>query len=154
MIVRDENQALAVAVEMERRAIRTYERALMLAENPEVRRGIEDILQDERQHLCRFAAMQPGQGTAGEEGILTEAMAAEVLFTGGVAEMNRARAMTTLRGLYEFAAESERQAVEKYSAFADKAEREDVREAFRSIAAEEKTHLQALEEALEGMEKQ
>ena len=151
MIIRDENQALAVAVEMERRAIRTYERALMLAENPEVRRGIEDILQDERQHLCRFAAMQPGTAAAGEEGILTEAMAAEVLFTGGVAEMNRAKAMTTLRGLYEFAAESERQAVEKYSAFADKAERPDVKEAFLAIAAEEKEHLQALEAALVGM---
>ena len=151
MIVRDENQALNVAVEMEKRAIRTYERALMLAENPEVRRGIEDILQDERQHLCRFAAMQPGSAAAGEEGILTEAMAAEVLFTGGVAEMNRAKAMTTLKGLYQFAAESERQAVEKYSAFAEKAERPDVKEAFLAIAAEEKEHLKALEAELEGM---
>ena len=58
MVVRDEKQALDVAVEMEKRAIRTYERALMLANRPEVIAGIKAILEDERQHLCRFSAMR------------------------------------------------------------------------------------------------
>ena len=48
MIVRNENQALCVAVEMERRAIGIYERALLLAQDEGVRKGIRDILSDEQ----------------------------------------------------------------------------------------------------------
>ena len=40
MVVRNEGQALCVAVEMERRAIRVYDRALLLAKDPEVVEGI------------------------------------------------------------------------------------------------------------------
>ena len=54
MIIEHQGQALTVAMEMERRAIRTYERALLLAKDEEVRKGIEDILSDERRHLKRF----------------------------------------------------------------------------------------------------
>ncbi len=153
MIVRDENQALSVAVEMEKRAIRLYERALMLATDEEVRQGILSILADERQHLCRFQSMQGDENSASaEDAILTDAMAAQVLFTGGMAEMNRAHAMTTLRGLYEFAAESEQDAVEKYTAFADASEREEVRAAFLAIAEEEKIHLKDLRQSLTAMQ--
>lgn len=152
MIVRDENQALSVAVEMEKRAIRMYERALMLATDDEVRRGISSILADERRHLCRFTAMQGDKETsAAEDAILTDAMASQVLFTGGMAEMNRAHAMTTLRGLYEYAAESEQDAVEKYTSFAEASDREDVKAAFLAIAEEEKTHLQDLRQSLKTM---
>ena len=56
MIIEHQGQALTVAMEMERRAIRTYERALLLAKDEEVRKGIEDILSDERRNsrcFCR-----------------------------------------------------------------------------------------------------
>lgn len=69
VIIEHQGQALTVAMEMERRAIRTYERALLLAKDEEVRKGIEDILGDERRHLKRFTEMvgQDRQfgGTAG-----------------------------------------------------------------------------------------
>ena len=55
MVVRNEGQALCVAVEMERRAIRVYERALMLAADEQVTAGIREILSDEREHLRRFS---------------------------------------------------------------------------------------------------
>ena len=48
MVVRNEGQALCVAVEMEKRAIRVYERALMLATEPAVVAGLKEILADER----------------------------------------------------------------------------------------------------------
>ena len=44
MIVRNQRQALSVAVEMEARAIRTSERALMLAQRPEVLEGIRMLI--------------------------------------------------------------------------------------------------------------
>lgn len=58
MVVKNQQEALSVACEMERRAIRTYERALMITSDPEVTQGIRDILKDEREHLRTFSAMK------------------------------------------------------------------------------------------------
>ena len=58
MIVRNQFQALCVAAEMERRAIRVYERALMLTADAQVASGIREILADEKEHFRRFSAMK------------------------------------------------------------------------------------------------
>ena len=121
MVVKNECQALCIAVEMERRAIRVYERALMLATDPDVRRGINEILADERRHLQRFSEMRTCHTVdEAEERLLLSSMAAEVLFTGGVMEMKREQALTTLQGLYQYAADSEADAVRTYADFAKK----------------------------------
>ena len=152
MIVRNEQQALCVAVEMERRAIRVYERALMLVNDPQVRAGIQDILADEKQHLRRFAAMKDARPMAeADERMLTQAMAAEMLFPGGVMEMERAKGLDTLKGLYAFAAESEQDAVENYMAFAEKCADPAIAEAFTAIASEETIHLAELQKKLESL---
>lgn len=152
MIVRNEQQALCVAVEMERRAIRVYERALMLAKDEQVLTGIREILADEKEHLRRFTAMKEAcPGDASEERMLMQAMAAEMLFPGGVMELERAKGLDTLHGLYEFAADSEKSAVENYMAFAEKCVNPDIAEAFTSIAAEETFHLAELNRKLESV---
>ena len=100
MVVRNEGQALCVAVEMERRAIRVYERALMLTDDTQVASGIREILADEQEHLRRFSEMRKLYAVPEEEEkLLISSMAAEVLFTGGVMEMKREQALTTLLGL-------------------------------------------------------
>lgn len=145
MIVNNEREALCVAIEMERRAISIYERALLLASGEGVRRGVERILQQEREHLGRFLEMREGYPSgAQEEKALLQAMGAEALFPGGVMEMERAQGLTTLEGLYTFAAQSEQHAMETYIAFAEKCRDEKVAGAFRAIAAEEGTHLAQL----------
>ena len=147
MIVNNEREALCVAMEMERRAIRIYERALLLAADGAVRGGIEDILQQEREHLGRFTEMHESYPAAPEEEkALIQAMGAEALFPGGVMEMQRAQGLTTLKSLYGFAAESEQHAMETYLSFAQKCRDEKVAEAFRAIAAEEGLHLRQLRE--------
>lgn len=152
MIVRNEGQALCVAVEMEKRAIRVYERALMLATDPQVVAGIREILADEREHLRRFSEMKEQHPVpADEEKLLISSMAAEVLFTGGVMEMKREQALTTLRGLYEYAADSEAGAVETYGGFADKCEDQKVHDTFMAIVHEESEHLTVLMDKLEKM---
>ena len=152
MVVRNEGQALCVAVEMERRAIRVYERALMLATEPAVIAGIREILADEREHLRRFSEMKESYPVpVEEEKLLISSMAAEVLFTGGVMEMKREQALTTLRGLYEYAADSEAGAVETYGAFASKCQDEKVHDVFMSIVREESEHLTVLLDKLEKM---
>lgn len=152
MVVKNEGQALCVAVEMERRAIRVYERALMLSSDPAVIAGIEEILADEREHLRRFSEMKGHYPvTAEEEKLLISSMAAEVLFTGGVMEMKREQALLTLTGLYRYAAESEAGAVETYGGFAEKCDDERVRETFMAIVREESEHLTVLLDRLEKM---
>lgn len=153
MIVRNEQQALCVAVEMEKRAIRVYERALMLAKDEEVLRGMREILRDEQEHLRRFDGMRSGcRMEAGEEQLLIQAVAAEMLFPGGVMEMERAQGLTTLNGLYAFAADSERRAVEQYTDFARRCDKAEIREAFLDIAREESSHLAALRQRLSAAE--
>ncbi len=150
MVVRNEGQALCVAVEMEKRAIRVYERALMLATDPKVIAGIREILADEREHLRRFSEMRREYPVAEEEEkLLISAMAAEVLFTGGVMEMQREQALTTLEGLYRYAAESEAGAVETYGGFAAKCTDAKVHDVFMAIVREESMHLTALLEKIE-----
>ncbi len=108
---------------------------------------------DEREHLRQFSAMKGEAALDGqEERMLTQAMAAEMLFPGGVMEMERSHALSTMRGLYAFAAESEQDAVEKYCAFAKKCADPKVRQTFLSIAKEEASHLSDLKEKLESME--
>ena len=152
MVVKNECQALCIAVEMERRAIRVYERALMLAQNSQVRAGIEEILADERRHLQRFSAMRECHMVdEAEERLLISAMAAEVLFTGGVMEMKREQALTTLRGLYQYAADSEADAVRTYADFAKKCADPAVHDVFMDIVREESSHLVELRGKLAAM---
>lgn len=149
MIVRNQQQALCVAMEMERRAIRVYERALMLTNDNQVKAGIQDILKDEREHLRRFSAMKDScPANEGQERMLIQAMAAEMLFPGGVMELERAKGLDTLKGLYAFAADSEQDAVEKYTVFADKCADPVIAAAFTGIAAEETFHLADLKKKL------
>ena len=75
-----------------------------------------------------------------------------MLFPGGVMEMQRAQSLTSLRGLYTFARDSEEDAVRKYSDFAERCTHPAAREAFLSIAREEGTHLAALEDTLNTMQ--
>ena len=152
MVVKNECQALCIAVEMERRAIRVYERALMLAQDEQVRAGIEEILADERRHLQRFSAMRECRMVdEAEERLLISAMAAEVLFTGGVMEMKREQALTTLRGLYQYAADSEADAVRTYADFAKKCTDAQVQAVFMDIIREESSHLVELRGKLAAM---
>lgn len=149
MIVRNQFQALCVAAEMERRAIGVYRRALMLAGDAAVRDGIREILRDEEEHLRRFTAMKDACPAAqDEERMLLSAIAAEMLYPGGVMELERASGLSTLPGLYAYAAESEQNAVDSYLAFADRCEDPAVARAFEAIAEEEARHLAELREKL------
>ena len=152
MVVKNECQALCIAVEMERRAIRVYERALMLAQDAQVRAGIEEILADERRHLQRFSAMRECHMVdEAEERLLISSMAAEVLFSGGVMEMKREQALTTLKGLYQYAADSEADAVRTYADFAKKCADPAVHDVFMDIVREESSHLVELRGKLAAM---
>lgn len=80
MIIQTEQDVLRVALEMEKRAIRIYERALMIVEDEEVASGIRRILRDERGHLRRFMDMKNAlEGKPEREKLLLQSVAAEIL---------------------------------------------------------------------------
>ncbi len=149
MIIQTEQEVLRVALEMEKRAIRIYERALMIVEDEEVASGIRRILRDERGHLRRFMDMKNAlEGKPEREKLLLQSVAAEILFPGGVMEMERANSLTSLKALYAYAAQSEEDAVAKYNDFAERCATPGVREAFLAVAREEAHHLSALRQRL------
>ena len=149
MMIRNDGHALTVAVEMERRAIRVYERALLMTGTPEVVDRLREILSDERRHLTRFEEMRrqtgAGENIGAEDTMTAAAMAGDVLFPGGVMEMLRTDALRDVPSLMRFAADNEREAVRVYTEFALNSDSAAVREAFLDIADEESGHLAVLE---------
>ncbi len=143
-MIEREGQALLVAVAMEKRAIRIYERARLLAKEAATRAAIDEILSQERQHLARFQAMRQGEEAKdAEDALLADALAGEVLFPGGVMAFQREAALDHAAALYEYAAESEAEAVRTYTALAQRCDSLAVQEEFLAIAREEGNHLSA-----------
>lgn len=142
MKIRDGGEALYIACEMEKRAIRLYERALTLFSEAPCQSAIRNILADERKHLEQFARM--GAETPGfERGQLLSAQASRMLFSGGLVEAQRKGAFASVRSLYAYAAEEEKEAIRQYTTFAFSLAGS-AASAFSSIALEEKQHLNKL----------
>ena len=139
MEIRDAGEAIFIACEMEKRAIRLYERALAVFADGPCPEAIRAILGDERNHLCQFSQM--GADAAGfERAQYLAAQAGRVLFPGGLVEAQRKGAFDSVRALYAYAAKEEQDAVEAYTRFADSLSGA-ASAAFSAIAQEEKLHL-------------
>lgn len=139
MQAKNAGEALYLASEMERRAVRLYERALLVFDRPDCQAAIRQILCEEKQHLARFEAMG-AQAPGFEEGQALAAKASEVLFAGGLVEAQRKGAFESARALFAYAMEQESQAIACYDAFARQFPGE-TGAAFAAIAQEEQTHL-------------
>lgn len=138
-------EALYIACEMEKRAIRMYERMLLLFRTPENQKMLNDLLSDERSHLKRFREMMEGAPPMAEEALLLSAEAAGILFRGGLTEALRKGAVGTSESLLKYAMEQEEIAVKTYLGFADACAGK-AAQMLRDIAGEEGEHLRALQE--------
>ena len=138
MEIRDAGEALYLACEMEKRAIRLYERALMVFSDGPCQESISAILSDERNHLALFSAMG-AEAPGFERGQMLAAQAADVLFSGGLVEAQRKGAFASPEALFTYAAQEEAGAVERYSQFAAQL-KGSAGEAFAAISLEEKQH--------------
>ena len=142
MAIRGAGEALYIACEMEKRAIRLYERAMtVFAEGP-LAEAIRAILGDEKNHLARFS--QLGAGADGfARAQLLSARAARVLFPGGLMEAQRRGAFDSVQALLAYAAEEEKTAALQYGRFARELTGA-AAAAFAAIESEEKQHLKKL----------
>lgn len=136
--VQNAGEALYIACEMEKRAIRLYERALVVFADGPCQEAIRAILHDERNHLQAFEAL--GAKAPGfEKAQLLSAQAAEVLFSGGLMEAQRKGALDSPKALYAYAAAEEKTAIARYGDFAAQLEG-DAAQAFAAVVLEEKQH--------------
>ncbi len=148
--IKSEQEVLYIACEMERRAIRVYERGLMLCHDPALKAMLSRLHGDETMHLAKFAKMGNAsiEATDQEQQILLKSYAAQILFPGGLMQAQREGALSSMEALLAFARDSEATAVCCYEEFAQNCEREDVRDAFLAIAREEQAHLAAIEDQM------
>ena len=149
MLIKSGQEALFVACEMERGAIQTYERALMLtdADDPTVkalRQQLMLILGDERQHLKQFQALYQGLDSSLEEQLMLSAVSSSVLFEGGLMGAVRQGMLKDEKSLLKFASDAERKAVETYHAFAEACGDPNTAAILNGIASEEEQHLHTL----------
>ncbi|MGI6670884.1 MAG: ferritin family protein [Christensenellales bacterium] len=141
-------EALTIAIQMEKRAIGLYERAQMLFSTPKVADALQWLLEEERHHLKTFITMLGDEGAMDEKGLLLSAQAADVLHPGGLMAAARERAFEDEHSLIAYAAREEESAVQHYQAFAEACTGE-ARETFLLIAQEEQEHLHTLNTLLE-----
>ena len=145
-IVKDAGEALYIACEMEKRAIRLYERALAVFADGPCQEAIRAILGDEKNHLAQFSRM--GAAAAGfERAQLLAAQAGRVLFPGGLVEAQRKGAFDSVQALYAYAAQEEQEAIRAYTRFSQSLDGS-ASAAFAAIALEEKQHLVKLNDLL------
>ena len=148
--VRDAGEALFIACEMEKRAIRLYERALTVFADGPCAEAIRAILGDERHHLQQFSRMG-AEADGFERAQYLAAQAGRVLFSGGLVEAQRKGAFDSERALYAYAADEERDAIRQYGQFA-RALSGSAAAAFAAIESEENQHLAKLMELIKQTE--
>lgn len=144
MNVTNAGEALYIASEMERRAIKLYERALMIFGEGSARDAIAAILAEEKGHLAMFLSLGAQQPDF-EQAQLLSAQAADVLFSGGLMEAQRKGAFNSPQDLYTYAAKEEAEAIRRYGDFAAQLTG-DAAAAFSAIVREEEKHYAHLSE--------
>lgn len=149
MQIRDRGEALYIACEMERRAIRLYERALAVFADGPCQEAIRSILADEMRHLAQFRQMS-ADAPDFERAQLLAAQASELLFSGGLTEAQRKGAFESVQRLYAYAAQEEKDAVRQYGEFAAALTGETAA-AFQAIQAEETSHLLKLNDMIRAL---
>lgn len=154
MLIKSGQEALFVAIEMERGAIQTYERALMLTDAQDetinaLREQLTVILGDERQHLKQFQSLYEGLDSSLEKQLMLSAVASAVLFEGGLMGAVRQGMLKDRQSLLAFAAAAEQKAIETYQAFAKACGDAAAADILRGIAGDEEQHLRTLHEYME-----
>lgn len=141
--IRNSAEALFMAVEMEKRAIRMYERMLLVVNDATSTQVIKHLLKDEIEHLERFQTQMSSEAVSGEDAMLLSARANDILFAGGLTQAAREGAFDSPQSILKYAMEQEDTAVKTYLDLAKKSTGA-AKMTFQDISSEEKDHFDAL----------
>jgi rubrerythrin len=150
------NEAMFIACEMERGAIRHYARAMQLLktlgrETEPIYQQLKAMHAEEQSHLENFSGCTCLDDLPLERQTLLTAMMNGWLFEGGLMGAARSGMMDDIPSMLKYAMESEALSAKKYREFAKLAADEKIRSTLLGIAAEEDAHLlelKAQEDAL------
>ena len=149
MQVKSTQEALYIAIEMEWGVVQLYERALKLLSNlgrekEPLRAQLSSMLADERQHLLQFTELYTGRSVEVERSLALGAVAADILFPGGLMGAVREGLLADESSMIAFAARAEETAARTYRSFAAQSADPRAAEMLIGIALEEDKHLTSL----------
>ena len=151
-------EGLRIAVEMEKRGVEFYRRAARLTKSEGIVQMLEELAAEEEQHERDFAKLLEDQCTgrnaesavcySGETSAYLSAIAADIVFPGGLMEVGRRGGFDSLPAILTTAIDSEKNSILFYSELKDLTKDEGSKFAFGSIILQEKVHLARLQEQL------
>lgn len=151
-------EGLRIAVEMERRGVEFYRRAARLTKSEGIVRMLEDLAAEEESHRRDFARILEEQCAgrsaeaavcySGETSAYLSAIAADIVFPGGLMEVNRRGGFDSLSAILTTAIDSEKNSILFYTELRDLTGDEGAKNAFGSVISQEKVHLARLQQQL------
>lgn len=150
-----DREALKIAAQIERKGERFYRMAAGVAKTGPAAKLLEMLRQQELGHAIRFEKMSEKIENMQDEAYDLEAnaflsaIAAEIVFPGGVLASLMNKKLETVRDILMHAISSEKDSLLFYYEMLTESEDEECRAILREIIAEEKKHLCDLQELLE-----
>lgn len=149
-------EGLRIAVEMERRGAELYRHAARVSQRPEVVALVQRLERDELDHQRQFSAHYERLRDArvedepyGEENsAYLAAVAADVVFPGGLVEMAAHAIVDGPAAILRRAIQSEKDSILFYDEMIERTQNEAARRAFADIVTDERRHMQELTEML------
>ncbi len=145
-------EALLIAISIEERGAALYQRAVEIVSGDDVRAVLRRLLEDETRHAARFRAMYDAllekrsaqQPYPAEAAIFLRAIAADVVYKGGVMGQAMEGGLDSIAAVLHAAIGAEKDSLLYYLALQEHA-RADLRAALKAIVAEESGHLSELQ---------
>ena len=147
--IQNQNEAMYIACQMERGAVKHYARAMQLMqtmgrEKEPLYASLEAMLHEEESHLEQFCALTDSESISPERQTLLNALMQDWLFKGGLMGAAREGMMEDIPSMLQYAQASEELSAAKYRKFALMTDDEAARQALLNIAAEEDKHYMEL----------
>lgn len=149
----NDREGLRIAVEMERRGVELYRRAQRICRTQMAKDMLARLEMDEVAHQREFARLLDSMGAAGEDYSLEKsaylsALAADVVFSGGLVEMGCTGALESPAAILRYAIQGEKDSLLFYEGITEQATQPLTREVFEEIIRQERGHLAALVDML------
>jgi rubrerythrin len=151
-------EGLRIAVEMEKRGVELYRRAARLTKTPHIVQMLEELAAEEEGHQRDFGKLMEAHCSgryqeaavcySGETSAYLSAIAADVVFPGGLMEVGRRGGFDSLPAILTTAIDSEKSSILFYSELRDLTKDEGAKEAFAQVISQEKVHLARLQQQL------
>lgn len=151
----DDHQAISIAIEMERRGEEFYRKTARVSKNPEAIALLETLAADEKCHMADFQRLSvrlcgDGGCTYDEEtGAYLSAVAADIVFAGGLMELIPDSGFNSPEAVLHYAIRSEKDSILFYTEMSEHALDENARAVFAEILRAERGHLARLARLLE-----